>query len=151
MAFLTHETEGQCCAVGGSASSGGGGVAQRPGSPRGSAQSRCVTLLGKPLEGDGSRGRHSGFGGEASARPTGAPLRATEGALVGLAVAGAASPWLCQPALDAASGGASDPGPLRGKLSPGPRLEDLAGLRLERAEAGAAGGGGGGRGDPAGG
>ena len=68
-----------------------------------------------------------------------------EATSLGAAIAGAASPWPCQPALDAASGGASDPGPLRGKLSPGPRLEDLAGLRLECAEAGAAGAG---AGDP---
>ena len=138
---FVHETKRQWRAVGGSATPSGRAVAQRSGSARGGTQSGLVTLLSKPLEGGGGRGRLSGFGRKSSTRTTGAPVGAAERALVRVAVAGAASPWSCQPALDPGSGGATDRDQLRHKLSPGPRLEDLAGLRLERAEAGTAGAG----------
>src|SRR3990170_4737900 len=146
---FVHETKRQWRAVGGSATPSGRAVAQRPGSARGGAASGLVTFFGKPLEGGGGRGRLSGFGGKGSTRTTGAAVGAAERALVAVAVGGATSPWSCQPALDPGPGGAADRDQLRDKLSPGPRLEDLAGLRLERAEAGTAGGGERRRADPA--
>src|SRR3989304_6295767 len=148
MVSLMHETEGQWCTIGGPAAPGGCAVTQRSGSERGGAQGGCVTLVGEPLEKGRGEGQRSGAGGQSSAGTTRAAVGAAEGALVGAAIAGAASPWPCQPALDAGPGGAGDRGKLRHKLSPGPRLEDLAGLRLERPEAGTASARAGRRADP---
>ena len=144
-----HETERYWCAVGDTASPGGRAVAQGPGGAGGGAPGGFVAILGKPLEGGHGKGRLSGVGGQGSARTTGAPIAAAEGALVAVVVAGTASPWLCQSALDSAPGGASDREELRHKLSPGARLEDLTGLRLERAKASTAGAGERRRADPA--